>query len=51
LLKADKIQLERLASDQVSYGHSDGRIQDEAEFINGGMTRKATVKLLTFPDL
>jgi ketosteroid isomerase-like protein len=51
LLKADKTQLERLTSDHVSYGHSDGRVQDKPEFINGVMTRKATVKLLTFPDL
>ena len=51
LLKADKPQLERLTADQLSYGHSDGRVQDKAEFINGVMTRKATVKSLTFPDL
>ena len=51
LLKADKPQLERLVADQVSYGHSDGRVQDKPEFINGVMTRKATVKSLTFPDL
>ena len=51
LLKADKPQLERLTADQVSYGHSDGRVQDKPEFINGVMTQKATVKSLTFPDL
>jgi ketosteroid isomerase-like protein len=51
LLKADKPQLERLTADQVSYGHSDGRVQDKAEFINGVMTRKATVKSINFPDL
>jgi len=51
LLKADKPQLERMTADQVSYGHSDGRVQDKAEFINGVMTRKATVKSITFPDV
>jgi len=51
LLKADKSQLERLTADQVSYGHSDGRVQNKAEFIDGVMTRKATVKSITFPDL
>ena len=51
LLKADKPQLERLTADQVSYGHSDGRVQSKAEFIDGVMTRKATVKSITFPDL
>lgn len=51
LLKADKAQLERLTAEQVSYGHSDGRVQNKAEFIEGVMTRKATVKSLNFPDL
>jgi ketosteroid isomerase-like protein len=51
LLKADKAQLERLTADQLSYGHSDGRVQNKPEFIAGVMTRKATVKSLTFPDL
>lgn len=51
LLKADKAQLERLTADQISYGHSDGRVQNKAEFIDGVMTRKAVVKSLTFPEL
>jgi len=51
LLKADKAQLARLTADQLSYGHSDGRVQNKPEFIDGVMTRKATVKSLTFPDL
>ena len=51
LLKADKPELERLTAEQLSYGHSDGRVQNKAEFINGVVTRKATVKSLTFPDL
>jgi Domain of unknown function (DUF4440) len=51
LLKADKAQLERLGADQLSYGHSDGRVQNRAEFIDGVMTRKATVKSINFPDL
>src|SRR5580693_9111578 len=51
LLKADKAQLERLTAEQLSYGHSDGRVQNKTEFIDGVMTRKATVKSLTFPDL
>jgi ketosteroid isomerase-like protein len=51
LLKADKAQLERLSADQLSYGHSDGRVQNKAEFIDGVMTRKANVKSINFPDL
>ncbi|HJU19540.1 MAG TPA: nuclear transport factor 2 family protein [Stellaceae bacterium] len=51
LLQADKAQLEQLAADQLSYGHSSGRVQTKAEFVNGVMTRKAKVKSLDFPDL
>ena len=54
LLKAifgqEKIQLEALCAEQLSYGHSDGRVQNKAEFINGVMTRKAIVKSITLSD-
>jgi ketosteroid isomerase-like protein len=51
LLAADNARLEQLTSDHVSYGHSDGRVQNKAEFINGVMTRKAVVKSIEFPEL
>ena len=51
LLKADKVKLEALAADHVSYGHSDGRVQNKAEFVDGVVTRKATVKSIDFPEL
>jgi ketosteroid isomerase-like protein len=51
LLTADKARLEQLTADQVSYGHSDGRVQNKVEFINGVMTRKAVVKSIDFPEL
>jgi ketosteroid isomerase-like protein len=51
LLDADKVRLEQLTADQLSYGHSDGRVETKAQFINGVMNRKAVVKSLTFPDL
>lgn len=51
LLTKDKAELEKLTADQVSYGHSDGRVQTKAEFIDGVMTRKATVKSIAFPEL
>jgi len=51
LLGADKGQLEKLTVEQASYGHSDGRVQTKAQFIDGVMTRKAIVKSLTFPEL
>jgi Domain of unknown function (DUF4440) len=51
ILAADKSKLEQVASGQISYGHSDGRVQTKEEFINGVVTRKQTVKSLAFPDL
>lgn len=51
LLDKDKARLEQLTADQLSYGHSDGRVQTKAEFIDGVMTGRAVVKSLTFPDL
>jgi ketosteroid isomerase-like protein len=51
LLTADKSQLEKVTAEQVSYGHSDGRVQTKAQFIDGVMTRKAIVKSITFPEL
>jgi hypothetical protein len=37
LLEADKAQLEQLTAEQLSYGHSDGRVQTKAEFVDGVM--------------
>jgi len=51
LLEADKAKLDQVASPQISYGHSDGRVQNKEQFINGVMTRKQTVKSLDFPEL
>jgi ketosteroid isomerase-like protein len=51
LLSADKGQLEQLTASELSYGHSSGKVQNKAEFIDGVMTRKAVVKSLTFPEL
>ena len=36
---------------QPSYGHSDGRVQTKAQFVDGVTTRKAIVKSLSFPEL
>ena len=51
VLTADKGELEKLTAAQVTYGHSDGRVQNKAQFVDGVITRKATVKSLTFPEL
>jgi len=46
----EKAQLEALCADQLSYGHSDGRVENKAKFIDGVMTRKAIVKSITLSD-
>ena len=51
LLEADKARLEQVAAPQISYGHSDGRVETKEQFINGVMTRKQVVKSLAFPEL
>lgn len=40
--KQDKAKLESLTAEQLSYSHSDARLEDKAKFIDGAMTRKAT---------
>jgi alkyl hydroperoxide reductase subunit AhpF len=51
IFDADKAKLEQVSSSQISYGHSDGRVETKEQFINGVMTRKQVVKSLAFPDL
>ena len=50
-IKQDKAQLDSLSAAQLSYSHSDARLQNKAEFIDGVMTRKATVKSLEWPEM
>jgi ketosteroid isomerase-like protein len=51
ILEADKTRLDQVSAAQISYGHSDGRVETKEQFINGVMTRKQTVKSLAFPEL
>ena len=50
-LQADRAKLEQVTAAQVSYGHSDGRVETKEQFINAVLTRKQTVKSLAFPEL
>src|SRR5207245_10230469 len=50
-LEADRASLAQVTSDQVSYGHSDGRVESKEQFIAGVMNRKQVVKPLNFPAL
>jgi len=49
--KKDKAKLDALTAAQLSYSHSDARLQNKAEFIDGAISRKATVKSLEWPEL
>ena len=51
ILAQDKAKLETLTAEQLSYSHSDARLEDKAKFIDAIMTRKAVVKSIDFPDL
>ena len=50
-LKQDKAKIQSLTAEQLSYSHSDARLQNKTEFIDGVMSRKATVKSLEWPEL
>ncbi|HLY45440.1 MAG TPA: nuclear transport factor 2 family protein [Stellaceae bacterium] len=50
-IKKDKATLDSLTAAQLSYSHSDARLQNKAEFIAGAMTRKGTVKSLEWPEM
>jgi hypothetical protein len=41
LIKQDKAKLELLTAEQLSYSHSDARLQNKAELIDGVMTQRA----------
>src|SRR5262245_52051454 len=49
--KQDKAKIEALTAEQLSYSHSDALLEDKTKFIDGVMTRKATVKSLEWPEL
>ena len=51
ILEADKGKLGQVASEQISYGHSDGRVETKEQFVKGVLGRKQTVKSLAFPEL
>jgi hypothetical protein len=51
ILTADKAKLDALTATELSYGHSSAVVQNKAEFIDGVVNRKMTVKSLDFPEL
>jgi ketosteroid isomerase-like protein len=50
MLVRDAKQYEALISENVSYGHSAGRIENKQEFIAVNLKNKSVMKSLTFTD-
>ena len=50
MLVRDAKQYEALISENVSYGHSAGRIENKQEFIKVNLANKSVMKSLTFTD-
>lgn len=51
MLAADKAKLESLTADQLSYGHSAGKLETKAEFIDVIASKKTVYKMLEFTDV
>jgi hypothetical protein len=51
ILAQDKAKLDTLTAEQLSYSHSDARLEDKAKFIDSIMTRKAVIESIDFSDL
>lgn len=51
MMSADKAALEKIASDDLSYGHSSGLIEDKATFVNSIVSGKFGFVKIEFPDL
>jgi hypothetical protein len=50
VLKADRGQFEPLTADQLSYGHSAGRVENQAQFIDGATSGRSTWIFITLTD-
>jgi len=50
MLKADRSQFETICADQLSYGHSAGRVENKAQFIDAATSGRSTWKFITLTD-
>ena len=50
LLEADRTKLEQVAAKDISYGHSDGRVETKAEFIANATNGKSKSVSLVYKD-
>jgi ketosteroid isomerase-like protein len=50
MLGADRSQFEALCADQLSYGHSSGKLETKAQVIAAAVSGKSTWKFITLTD-
>jgi ketosteroid isomerase-like protein len=50
MIDADRAALVELLADQLSYGHSDGRVQTKAEFIDAIVNKRSVFHAITLSD-
>ena len=50
MIAPDQKALEDILADKLTYGHSDGRVQNRAEFIDALMTKKSSFSAITLSD-
>jgi ketosteroid isomerase-like protein len=50
MLKADRSQFEALTADQLSYGHSAGRVENKSQFVDAATSGRSTWKFITLTD-
>lgn len=50
MIAADKAKLETLVSDQLSYGHSGGRIETKAMFVDVFVSKKSVYKSIAITE-
>ena len=50
MLKADRAQFEALCANQLSYGHSAGRVETKTQFIDAATSGRSTWKFITLTD-
>jgi ketosteroid isomerase-like protein len=50
MIDADKTALENIAADDLSYGHSAGKIEDKAEFVRAIVSNESDFVTITLTD-
>jgi ketosteroid isomerase-like protein len=50
MLQADRAQFEALTAEQLSYGHSAGRVENKTQFIDAATSGRSTWKFITLTD-